>query len=298
MNPFILPTIFMSMILFSCSQWEEPERTKAPPKAISETSPEEPDINSEVETETNGESGKRGGEEAGKGIGEGEGTQEPPSHDKGAEFSEGPETYIIFEGEMVDKQVFVGHVKAGDEILVRLQGVKITRRFSEVYKKNVTSVWTELECDNSHPFEGKNSKIRDCIEVYQSGECTASFRDDTGKVESPIEFEEQPESIPLYFILGGRSYRSDKIKLHGGSSVTVSLKVTAGMVEKTDKLYIRPIHTFNGHIKTGFLEYGSCQGRGKKDFHAMEATDSHEIPNNVIRSFQVDLKLIRNQAPP
>ena len=126
-----------------------------------------------------------------------------------------PSVEVIFEQERVHKKTFVSCINEGDEIVVQLAGVKKTKKFSDVYQKTVTSVWVKTQCDYTGcancSSPDKNRIPDGCFDTPHYGKCTISTRDYVGDVESPIEFPQKPEYIPLQFIISDKPYRADKI---------------------------------------------------------------------------------------
>ncbi len=279
MDKLILLTIVLiSMILSSCDTLEEAPRKE--PQEITKEGIEGP-----------------------------EGAKEGEGEDSGAEATEEPEKAIIdviFENTVVDQDTFVGDVKVGDEIIIHLEGgVKTVPKFSKIYSKTVTSSWIKSQCELSHinVSQKKGGKVHDCIEIKEYGDCNIFRRDYVGEVESPIvEFARESENIPVYFTLGGKPYSLDKINFPEGSSdessVTGSLKITEGMVQEPGMLYLQPVNTSEEIVKVGFLGYGHCPNRNKREFQISPPTalQFHEVSNHVRRRFQVNLSIIRSPS--
>ena len=278
MNKFILSIITcVSLVLSACSDWEEEPIGKPKQKTVN-NSQEEP------QNEENPENS----------------TEEPPGDKSIGDDPSERIVDVIFEQEIISKKTFVDQVKAGDTVVIQLVGDQRTRKFSEVYEKVADSVWFRKECENesTHPDPftrggvGGNSVI--CVDFPEHGKCQMFFRDYVGEVSSSIEFAEEPENIPLRFIIGDKLYRIDKITVHEGTAIEVELQIRSGMVQESDEIYLKPVNELGDSIKTGFVEYGRCEGWNHENFHVNEPTESRSMPNSVSREFQVDLAIIRN----
>ena len=263
----------LSLSFIACSDWEE-EENKNP--VDTEVSPEDPHSDAVDED-----------------------SKKEPASDKADEKP--PRELIvdlIFEKERVNQKTFVGHVREGDEVVIQLTGIKKTRKFSDIYYKTVNSSWKREECESSGcigcDFGDERRTLEGCFDIFEHGKCTMSYRDYVGEVRSSIEFAGEPENIPLHFIIGDKLYRIDQINFHKGDFIRGVFKIREGMIQDTDELYLRPVNNSNGDIKTGFLEYGHCDGQFKRGFHASGSISSGSVPNDVRREFQVDIAIIRS----
>ena len=89
------------------------------------------------------------------------------------------------------------------------------------------------------------------MELPQHGKCQMFFRDYVGEVDSPIEFSKEPESIPLQFVIGEKSYRIDKITTHEDSLIEAVLQISGGMVHGSNEIYLKPVNKPGDNVKTG-----------------------------------------------
>ncbi len=295
MDKFILLTVvFISMILSACDTIEEDSPRKGVIHEVDEVPPEEQDpLRKESQEGTD------------------EDLESPESAKEGEnqESEEEPREItidVVFEDKLVDQDTFVDDVKVGDEVLIRLEnGVKTVPKFSEAYLQRVTSSWVKSECGLTHidVSQKQGGKVYDCIKIKEYGDCNISRRNHVGEVDSPIvELARELDYFPIQFVLGGKPYRPDKINSHGGSSdtssITASLKITEGMVQETNELYLQPISTTDGTVRVGFLDYSHCPNRKKEEFQISPPTalQFHEVPYEVKRRFQVDLSIIRDPS--
>ena len=275
MKPLILLTVFnMSLTFLACNHWKEDKKTHPVHQGNIKDSSEQFDESDPQQED------KSQNESEGKGEGHGNSIDESTQ-------------YVIFEDKAINEKTFVAQVKEGDEIILQVRGLKKTRKFSEIYRKVATSYWNDVECD-SHGFI-QHSNIQDCVDIGVYGKCTALYRDYVGQIESTIEFPKEPENIPLQFILGDRSYRIDKINLHKKDFVEISFNIRSGMVDEADELYIQPIYESHDSIQTGFLSYGDCPDRRKRKFKFLGITNSKHIPDDIIRTFQMNLYILEKR---
>ena len=221
-----------------------------------------------------------------------------PEKEKPNEDSSDSTEEILF-NEVISEKVLVGEVKAGDSIILRMEGIQATQKFSDIYHRGFSSSWQEKECDLSivERSGGGFSKggSDDCFLYTQFGTCTMAYRDYAGEVISPIEFTQDPQSLPLQVLIGDKSYRLDRIIKRKGHTVVATLQIRKAMIQgaANNRLYLKPIHDMGGEVQTGFLDYVDCPRKGRRQFNPGGPTTSVMVTNDVRRELQVNLKVTR-----
>lgn len=200
---------------------------------------------------------------------------------------------VIFKEEKIGREVFIGHVNAGDKVVVHIiRGLKVEQTFSD-YENTVESSWTVQKCQRSpETYKG----LTECFESPQKGECQVSYRDYLGEIQSPIEFEEGPENLPLKLKIGGHEYDFDSIELRDRYSADLSFTVNQEMLQGTNKLYLKPMTDIKADVKVGFLEYRHCPSQKERNFSIGKAASSRTMKDKVRREFKVNLEIMRGSS--
>ena len=205
-----------------------------------------------------------------------------------------PVVDIIFENEKMDQELFVSHVNVGDVVVVHInKGLKQERRFSAIYEKTVESNWTIQKCSRSPEiYKG----LTECYDLLQKGKCKVFYRDDLGERESPIDFKEETDNIPLKLKIGKHEYDFDHVKLYDRYSVNTSFTVNQEMLQGTNELYIKPSTGSKSKVKIGFINYSDCPNQEKMNFSIGKAALSTSMSDDVRMEFEVSLKIVRDAS--
>ena len=185
----------------------------------------------------------------------------------------GPLFSKILSEQKIEKEIIVTDVQAGDILAIEVKGLRFTPQFSPPYVKTSTSTWERWAYIASRGVEGFGIYFKE-----ERGDCQGTFRDYQGEREERIEFEETSDLFGLHYKIGKKTYPLGKILKHTGYEIIATLQVEEELLDGNHEL---KIVVQEGHpakkVKTGFLDYVSCDGIGEQNFNPHLNTNSSEI---------------------
>ncbi len=194
----------------------------------------------------------------------------------------------IVEKEKVTGETYLSDVKVGDTIVLTVTGKMFSPMFSSVYQRAHRSFWDIRHCERDPicPMCFKNKRI--CFDIPKKGRCNLKYRNFNGRVEQDILFSDKIEDSKLRLQIGDNLYPLGKIINHGGMVITSEFVISKEMLQESNELslVINPDPS-KGNVKTGFLGYGSCEGKGRRHFRHEGSTSSRTYKNQIVRDYLV-----------
>ena len=190
----------------------------------------------------------------------------------------------IVEKENVISEIFLSDVQVGDIVILTVTGKKLIPMFSSTYERSYRSFWDDRHCERDPIFSTK----RICFDIPRRGQCNLKYRNFSGNVEQEILFSDKAEDSKLRLRIGDNLYPLGKIIDHGGMVITTEFFISREMLQENNELSLVVTPDPNkGNVKTGFLGYGSCQGRGRRHFRHEGSTSNRTYENRIKRAFIV-----------
>jgi hypothetical protein len=198
----------------------------------------------------------------------------------------------VLESELVTSDKYIADLKANETLVITFAGKVSTPLFSPIYQRSYPSGWIDRECEIFGPICRRCDllKRRVCWDRRRSGSCNLKYRNFDGVNEHDIIFTENLNETKLRVRIGRNLYPLGKIISYSAVSVTTEFKVSEEMILESSEAYLSIIpDTNHGHIRVGFLGYGSCFGHGRRKFSHGGSTSSTSRKNQASRAYKVNV---------
>lgn len=203
----------------------------------------------------------------------------------------------LLKPKIIGSNQYLIEVKDGNLLRITISGKKYTPQFSRVRDVSLQSRWIEKKCIKIPiPSMSGSKKKKHCFKIPRKGTCILRYRDYLKEKEERLYFSNKSKDFRIKLKLGGNKYSLGKVINSKGFLVTTEFKVSEEMIRDTNKLelVIIPLNKPK-NIKTGFIGYGPCQGKGQRRFTVGGNKSSRNISNKIRSEYkiQIDLKNTR-----
>ena len=180
----------------------------------------------------------------------------------------------IFKSQLVEDELFVGHVNAGDVLYFKVKGVEVKNSFTEIYKKTTSSFWEYWRCERMCRECGD-----ECSWVKVRGDCNLYYRDFKETIENPIKFTDDTkiDQLQIRVKIGETYYPFINVFFVKENVIYLSFLILEGMVKDGHDLSL-VVQNKSETIRVGFQDFGKCDGRGgerNKNFSVKEDIGHH-----------------------
>lgn len=193
----------------------------------------------------------------------------------------------LIKSEFISKKNFITSVEVGDRIHIAARGQKITPQFS-IHVRSSKSHWMKKNHCNPHEDERGS-----CVEGWykRSGHCQLLYRERQKNLEEPILLRDNIAGYPLQLVVGNKVYPATSVQTKD-DWVFLELLVTEEMLENGNDFYLNILGIEpTEEVRVGFIEYKSCQGKGKKDFKVDGPKDFEIVPQKIENLFEISVTL-------
>ena len=187
----------------------------------------------------------------------------------------------VLEREIVSDTLFITSVEAGEAINFKIAGLERGNIFGEVYSKQVKSSWKFWHCRDVGP-----EQITSCHWKKRSEKCQIYYQDFLEYRERIVDFTER-EKWPFKIMVGGTSYPLDEEFNFDGSTLYARITVAQEMVIDGHDLKIMVTQQESSMARAGFLKFGKCEGKGKKNFTANASLEFEEMDGQTFIELEV-----------
>jgi hypothetical protein len=194
----------------------------------------------------------------------------------------------IVEKEKVTGETFLTDVEVGETIVLTISGKMNVPMFGPSYQRSYRSFWDDRHCERDPICPMCFTVKRICFDIPRKGQCNLKYRNYNGQVQQDILFSDKVEDSKLRLKIGDNLYPLGRITNHGGMFITTEFTISKEMLQESNEVSLAITPDANkGNVRTGFLGYGSCQGKGRRHFRHEGSTSSRTYKNQIVRDYLV-----------
>lgn len=205
---------------------------------------------------------------------------EPSNTDSSPEFD------LILIDEEFEKEIFLGKFIGGDKLKFEITGKQTYKIFPPIYNQKVQSRYEQKTClPAMSPLRSRPM----CLYIPKTGECEVYKRHHPTNKDRIILFDDDTREWNIKLKIGDNIYTVGKIIENSINRVTTEFTISDEMVlaDNNVSLIIKPIND-QAKVKVGFIKYGDCPNRGKRNFRVLSSLASQEVTSKTSEKYKVN----------